>query len=166
MERIDKIIATQTAYSRKEVKGLIRKKKVKVNDIIISQTTLKVDTKNDKIAINDLELKIQNYVYLILNKPKGYISATIDKKTPTVLDLVPEKYKHRNLFPAGRLDKDTTGLMIITDDGDFAHEILSPKKHVPKTYNVTIMEDMFENFGHKLSLLELQKYSPNKIFFS
>jgi 16S rRNA pseudouridine516 synthase len=80
----------------------------------------------------------------MLNKPKGYISATEDRSQQTVLDLVPEEYLHRNLFPAGRLDKDTTGLMLITDDGDFAHNILAPKKHVSKTYNVTIDIPMTE----------------------
>ena len=74
----------------------------------------------------------------MLNKPKGYISATEDKSQKTVLDLVPEKYLHRDLFPAGRLDKDTTGLMLITDDGKFAHNILSPRKHIKKVYNVTL----------------------------
>lgn len=137
MERIDKVIATQTEYSRKEVKKLIAQRKVKVNDIIVKSPDEKI-SENDKIKINEKELQIQQYVYLVLNKPKGYISATEDKNLKTVLELVPEKYLHRNLFPAGRLDKDTTGLMIITDDGNFAHEILSPKKHIKKRYNVTI----------------------------
>lgn len=92
----------------------------------------------------------------MLNKPKGYISATEDKSMQTVLDLVPEEYKHRNLFPAGRLDKDTTGLMIITDDGNFAHNILSPQKHVRKTYNVTIdipvTNEMVEGFKNGVML--------------
>ena len=74
----------------------------------------------------------------MLNKPKGYVSATEDRNMKTVLELVPEKYLHRELFPAGRLDKDTTGLMLITDDGEFAHNMLAPKKHISKTYNVTI----------------------------
>lgn len=137
MERIDKVIATQTEYSRKEVKKLIAQRKVKVNDTIVKSPDEKI-SEDDKIKINEKELQIQQYVYLVLNKPKGYISATEDKNLKTVLELVPEKYLHRNLFPAGRLDKDTTGLMIITDDGNFAHEILSPKKHIKKRYNVTI----------------------------
>jgi 16S rRNA pseudouridine516 synthase len=86
----------------------------------------------------------------MLNKPKGYISATEDRSMQTVLELVPKEYLHRDLFPAGRLDKDTTGLMLITDDGEFAHNILSPKKHVKKTYNVEIdipmTEEMVEGF--------------------
>ena len=138
MERIDKIISSQTGYSRKEIKELIRNKRIRVNNQIISKYDFKIDTSIDKIKIDNNEITIKKNVYLILNKPKGYISATEDKNDRTVLDLVPQEYLHRNLFPVGRLDKDTTGLMIITDDGIFAHNILSPKKHINKTYNVTI----------------------------
>lgn len=138
MERIDKIISNQTNYSRKEIKELIRKKRVMVNRNLITTSNLKIDSEKDKITIDNNEIKIKKNIYLILNKPKGYISATEDKTMPTVLDLVPKEYSHRDIFPAGRLDKDTTGLMIITDDGNFAHNILSPKKHVQKTYDVTI----------------------------
>ena len=138
MERIDKIIVAQTSYSRKEVKELVRQKRVTVNGKNISKSDIKIDSKKDKILIDGIEINIKKYVYLMLHKPKGYISATEDKTTATVLDLVPKEYLHRNLFPAGRLDKDTTGLMIITDDGEFAHNILSPKKHIKKLYDVTI----------------------------
>ena len=138
MERLDKIIATQTGYSRKEVKDLIKQKRVRVNNEIISKSDVKVDSENDKIIIDESEIKIKKHIYLILNKPKGYISATEDRSMKTVLDLIPKQYLHRNLFPAGRLDRDTTGLMLITDDGEFAHNILSPKKHIKKIYNVTI----------------------------
>ena len=138
MERLDKVISNQTGYSRKEVKELVRKKRIKVNDAIILKSDIKINPDIDKITIDDMDIKVQEYVYLMLNKPKGYISATEDKSMTTVLELVPKEYSHRNLFPAGRLDKDTTGLMIITDDGVFAHNILSPQKHVKKTYNVTI----------------------------
>lgn len=138
MERLDKIIVSETQYSRKEAKELIRKKRVRVNDITVVKSDIKLDTTKDIITIDNKKLEIKKYVYLILNKPQGYISATTDKNTPTVLDLVPKEYLHRNIFPAGRLDKDTTGLMLITDDGNFAHDILSPKKHIKKTYQVTI----------------------------
>jgi len=156
MERIDKVISLQTGYTRKEVKELIRKKRVILNNEMITKQDIKINPNQDIIKIDNKEIKLQKYVYLILNKPKGYISATIDKNTPTVLDLVPEEYKHRNLFPAGRLDKDTTGLMIITDDGEFAHNILSPKKHVSKKYKVTIdiplTEKMIEEFKKGIKL--------------
>ena len=137
MERIDKIIAAQTEYSRKDVKKMISQKKIEVDGKIIKSADEKIK-ENAVIKINGKELNIKKNIYLILNKPKGYISATEDKNMKTVLDLVPEKYQHRELFPAGRLDKDTTGMMIITDDGKFAHNILSPKKHIKKRYNVTI----------------------------
>lgn len=138
MERIDKIIATQTNYSRKEVKKLVQQKRVHVNGTLVCKSDMKIDEKKDRIELDGNEINIKKYIYLILNKPKGYISATKDKETPTVLDLVPKEYSHRNLFPAGRLDKDTIGMMIITDDGEFAHNILAPKKHIKKAYKVEI----------------------------
>lgn len=144
MERIDKVIGNQSNYSRKDIKDLIKKKRVKVNGEVVLRPEFKVDSSTDIISIDDVVLKVLDYVYLILNKPKGYVSATEDKKDLTVLDLVPDEYLHRDLFPAGRLDKDTTGLIIITDDGEFAHEILSPKKHVKKTYIVEIDISMDE----------------------
>lgn len=138
MERIDKVIGNQTGYTRREIKELIKKKRIQLNDEIVVKSDIKTNPEKDIIKIDNEIIEVKKYVYLILNKPKGYVSATEDKSELTVLDLVPEKYKHRNLFPAGRLDKDTTGLMIITDDGVFAHNILSPTKHVTKTYNVRI----------------------------
>ncbi len=138
MERIDKIISEQTHYTRKEIKKLISQGKVCVNEEQVKKPEIKYDKTNIQLKINEKEIEIKQHIYLILNKPKGYISATEDKTQKTVLDLVPDKYKNRNLFPAGRLDKDTTGLMIITDDGEFAHNILAPRKHVKKEYEVTI----------------------------
>ena len=142
MERLDKVISSQTNYSRKDVKDLVKKRNILVNWEVVLKSDIKVDSSIDKIVVLGEELIFKKYVYLMLNKPKGYVSATEDKNDKTVLDLVPLEYRHRNLFPAGRLDKDTTGLMIITDDGEFAHNILSPKKHISKTYNVTIDIDM------------------------
>ena len=138
MERLDKVICSQTNYSRRDIKELVRKKKVFINEEIVLKSDIKVDSSRDIITVDNKILTIKKNIYLMLNKPKGYISATDDKRFPTVLELVPKEYLHRNLFPAGRLDKDTTGLMIITDDGVFAHNILSPQKHVSKTYKVTI----------------------------
>lgn len=156
MDRIDKIIVAQTKYSRKDVKKLVSQKRVLVNGEVISKSDIKVDYEKDKITIDGLELTIKKNIYLILNKPKGYISATEDKSMQTVLDLVPKEHSHRALFPAGRLDRDTTGLMIITDDGEFAHNILSPKKHIKKLYNVTIdipmNEDMVNGFKNGVIL--------------
>lgn len=132
MERIDKIIASQGVYSRSEVKKLIQQKKIKVNGEIITSPNIKIDKDNAKILIDNEALTIKEHIYLMLNKPEGYVSATKDGKDKTVLDLVPDEYKSREVFPAGRLDKNTTGLMIITDDGQMAHNILAPKKHISK----------------------------------
>ena len=149
MERIDKIISSQTNYSRKDVKKLILQKKISVNGKVAKKPEQKVNEQQDEIYIDGNKLEIKKYIYLILNKPKGYISATEDRTAKTVLDLVPEKYMRRGLFPAGRLDKDTTGMMIITDDGEFAHNILAPKKHIEKTYRVQIDIDITEEMREK-----------------
>ena len=138
MKRIDKIISEHTHYTRSEIKKLISRGSVLVNDERVKKPEDKYDETAVTIMINGNEIDIREYVYLILNKPKGYVSATEDANQSTVLDLVPDRYKTRNIFPAGRLDKDTTGLMLITDDGNFAHNILSPKKHVKKEYEVTL----------------------------
>ena len=136
MQRLDKIISSQTSLSRNDVKKLIKKCLIKVNGKIVDKGNIQVDELNDIITIGEEELHYKKYVYLVLNKPKGYVSATTDESEKTVIDLCPDEFLNRNLFPVGRLDKDTTGLMIISDDGDFAHNILSPKKHVSKKYYV------------------------------
>ena len=171
MDRIDKVICNQLGYTRKETKRILHKKRVEVNGNIIVDSDYKVDIEKDKITIDNKPLEVKEYVYLILNKPKGYVSATKDNKDKTVLELVPEEYLHRDLFPAGRLDKDTTGLMIITDDGVFAHEILSPKKHIKKSYLVVIdnkiTEKMVKDFSKGIELKEgLTKPAELKILES
>ena len=138
MERLDKVVGEQTEYSRKDIKKLVSSKKVYLNGNLVLKSDIKVDINVDKITIDGKDLVYQKNVYLVLNKPAGYISATEDRSQKTVLDLIDEKYLCREMFPAGRLDKDTTGMMIITDDGVFAHNILSPKKHIKKIYEVTL----------------------------
>lgn len=156
IERIDKIISSQTNYSRNDVKHLIKQKRVFINNNVVVKSDLKANPLTDKIFIDNKELLFQRNIYLILNKPKGYVSATSDNLDKTVLDLVPEKYRKKNLFPAGRLDKDTTGMMIITDDGLFAHNILAPNKHVNKTYKVVvdseITDEMINSFHEGIML--------------
>lgn len=156
IKRIDRIISEQTNYSRKEIKNLVSKKLVLVNDKVIDKSDLKYDEDNIVIKINNEVIGVKKNIYLILNKPKGYVSTTEIVNEKSVLELVPVEYRKRNLFPAGRLDKDTTGLMIITDDGVFAHDILSPKKHVSKTYEVIIdiplTTDMVEGFKNGVRL--------------
>ena len=156
MERIDKIIASQGKYSRSDVKGLVAKGRVQVDGVRIKSSSVKADPAINRISIDGVDITVKQHIYLMLNKPKGYVSATEDKEHQTVLELVPEEYAGRELFPAGRLDKDTTGLMIITDDGVMAHNILSPKKHVQKVYHVTIdipvTEEMQKGFADGVEL--------------
>ena len=156
MERLDKVISEQTEYSRKDIKKLVSSKRVTLNGDVVLKSDIKVDINKDKISIDGKEIYYQKNVYLILNKPMGYISATEDRSQKTVLDLIDSKYNHREMFPAGRLDKDTTGMMIITDDGNFAHNILSPKKHIKKIYEVTIdipvNEEMRKGFEEGIDL--------------
>lgn len=144
MERIDKIISSQSNFSRKEVRQMILRNRVSINGQTVNKYDMKVDEKNIEIAVDGELLTLKKNIYLILNKPKGYISATEDKSQKTVLELIPEKFKGRELFPAGRLDKDTTGLMLITNDGVMAHNILSPRKHIKKVYEVVIDIEMRE----------------------
>ena len=148
MKRIDRIISEHTDYSRKDIKKLISKGLIFVNDKEVKHPEDKYED-DISITINGIEIDIRNHVYLVLNKPKGFVSTT-DLNEKSVLELVPDEYMTRDLFPAGRLDKDTTGLMIITDDGEFAHNILSPKKHVQKIYEVTldipVSEEMKKGF--------------------
>lgn len=138
MERIDKIIASQGKYSRSEVKKLVKAGLVTLNGERVRSCDQKCDADTDSIVVDGERLDYKKHIYIMLNKPKGVISATQDTNQPTVLDLVPNELKRQGLFPAGRLDGDTTGFVLITDDGDFAHRILSPKNHIMKTYHASL----------------------------
>ena len=137
-ERLDKFIASQTALSRKEVSKAVKDKRVTLNGQLIRAADIKVDTDTDSIALDGAVIGYKEHVYYMMNKPSGVVSATEDRDERTVLDILPTELIRDGLFPAGRLDKDTTGLLIITDDGDYAHRMLSPKKHVDKTYTATL----------------------------
>ena len=133
-ERLDKFVASQGNMTRKEAGKLIRAGTVTVNGEKRKDPAGKVDPAGDEVRVEGRRLTYQKHVTLMMNKPAGVLSATEDKRCPTVLDLLPPEYGRRGLFPAGRLDKDTTGLLLLTDDGPLAHRLLSPKKHVEKTY--------------------------------
>ena len=159
MERLDKLIAAQggaNSYSRKEVKALIARGRVPVDGTPAQSAEQKVDPNAAVIAIDGVPLALKKNLYLLLNKPQGYVSSTDGGDGPTVLELVPQELFRRGLFPAGRLDKDTTGLMLLTDDGQLAHRILSPKRHVKKRYLVTLdvppTEEMAKRFAEGVPL--------------
>lgn len=144
-ERLDKLIASQGLLSRNDVKNMIKRGEVSVNGSIVKDSSLKVSYE-DNIKVKGEPLLQTEFTYIMLNKPKGVVSASEDKRDKTVVDILPDELKRKNLFPAGRLDKDTTGFSLITDDGDFAHRILSPARHVDKTYIATVSDKIdFEN---------------------
>ena len=143
-ERIDKIIASQGIASRSEVKALVKNGQVTINGVVVTDSSVKA-TYTDMITVSGKSIFQSRFIYIMLNKPEGVVSATDDKRYPTVVDIIPDKYKRRNLFPAGRLDKDTTGFCLITDDGDFAHKILSPKNHIFKTYLATLEHSLSQS---------------------
>ncbi len=138
LQRLDKIISTVTSYSRKEIKKLARQGDIRVNGIVCKTSDIKIDPQHDTIEVLGESIVYSQYVYYMMNKPKGVLSASNDKNALTVVDILSDELKRKNLFPAGRLDKDTTGLLIITDDGDFAHRMLSPSKKVYKHYIATL----------------------------
>ena len=131
--RLDKYLADAGVGTRSQVKQMIRKGQISINGEPVKKPDQKVDGEKDKIEVMGKEIRYQKYRYLLLHKPSGYVSATEDKKEQTVLSLLPEELR-KDLFPVGRLDKDTEGLLLLTNDGALAHRLLSPKKHVDKTY--------------------------------
>lgn len=132
--RLDKLLSNMGVGSRKEVKALLKKKQVTVNGIVSKDSGEKIDPNKDEIAVNGEIIRYQQYIYLMMNKAPGYISATTDKREKTVIDLLGEDVQHFKPFPVGRLDKDTEGLLLLTNDGELAHELVSPKKDIGKTY--------------------------------
>ena len=169
--RIDKILSNLGYGSRAELKVYCKKGLVKINDKVISNPGTQVDTDVDKIEFNNEVVKYREFVYIMMNKPDGYLSATFDKRDPIVLDLIDPSYLTFEPFPVGRLDKDTEGLLVLTNDGQLAHRVLSPKKHVPKTYYAKIegvvtdedikafekgvtLDDEYETMPSQLKILE------------
>lgn len=135
--RLDKYLANSGVGTRSIVKRLIKDKRVKVNGEIVRSDSFNIDEKKDVVLFDDLEVKYKEFYYILLNKPQGYVSAVIDNVYPPVTDLLPE-YKFANLFPVGRLDVDTTGALLLTNDGDLAHKLISPKYKVDKVYSVEV----------------------------
>lgn len=144
-QRLDKLIASQGKLSRSDVKKLIKSGRVTVDGAVPKAADIKVDAEKAEIAVDGRVLNYKKHIYIMLNKPRGVISASEDKTQKTVVDLVPPELYRDGLFPAGRLDSDTVGFVLITDDGDFAHRILSPKNHIMKTYHATLKAPLTES---------------------
>jgi len=142
--RLDRFLAESGLGTRSEVKKILRQGVVLVNGEVVKFADFAVDEARDKVLAFGNEVIYRKFIYLMLNKPQGYISATRDGKTPTVLELVPEEYQHFEPFPVGRLDIDTEGLLLLTNDGEWAHSMTSPKKEVYKKYFAILDKPMEE----------------------
>lgn len=138
MQRLDKLIASQGTRSRSETVRLIRSGQVTVNGEVCRDPSAKYDTETCRVTVAGQALNYRQFVYIMMNKPAGILCVSRDPKVRTVVDLLPEHMKRKNLFPAGRLDKDTVGLVLLTDDGDLAHRILAPKREIIKRYQVRL----------------------------
>ncbi|MDJ1087978.1 pseudouridine synthase [Macrococcus caseolyticus] len=172
--RLDKFLGNHGFGTRKEVKLLVKRGAVKVNDVVVKKSDIKIVPENDTVTVYDEVVMYEPFVYIMLNKPAGYISSTKDYKDETVLELI-EGFEHYDLHPVGRLDKDTEGLLILTNDGQFSHNVLSPRKHVNKTYFARVdgyvTDDTVELFktgitlddGYKAMPAELQIISAGEI---
>jgi len=152
--RIDKYLSNTGIGSRKEVKEYIKNGLILVNDKLVSKATLQVDENRDVIKFRNKELIFKKYIYIMMNKPQDVISATKDYNK-TVIDLLDEEYQNKDIFPAGRLDKDTEGLVLLTNDGKLAHNLLSPKRKVQKKY--------YAKVDAKLEASDIEKFK-NGIF--
>lgn len=177
--RIDKLLANVGFGSRKEVKKLLKAGVIKVDGTTISNPKVHVDPNSQEITVNGEVVDYKEYIYLMMNKPSGYLSATEDATQKTVLDLLEYDDIIYQPFPVGRLDKDTEGLLLLTNDGQLAHQLTSPKKHIPKTYYATILgkvteEDVLafqkgveldDGYVTKPAHLEIVKSGPNSIIY-
>lgn len=173
--RLDRFISNCGYASRSEAKKLIKQGIVSVDGVTAKSADMNV-SEDAVVCVGQTELRYRKYVYLMLNKPDGYVSATEDKKYPVVTELVSEEYSHFNVFPVGRLDIDTEGLLILTNDGALSHELTSPSKNVYKRYFVRLDKDAeeadiaefkkgmeFKGFTAKPALLEITD-KPNEVY--
>lgn len=175
--RLDKYLSDATPYTRREIRGLVMRKAITVNGATARNVDMKVNETDDTICVNGTRVLYRKYIYLMLNKPQGYLSATEDDRDPVVVDLLPEELKHFAPFPVGRLDKDTEGLLLLTNDGQFDHELMSPRKNLYKRYYAELdlpatAEDIelfaagmeFKEFTAKPARLEIAPDDPRKVY--
>ena len=164
--RLDKYLAETAQCTRSEAKTLLQKGRVTVNGAVCKKGDAQLKA-GDAVAVDGKTLQYQKFVYLMLNKPAGVVSASTDKRDTTVVDLVGGAYPRRELFPAGRLDKTSTGFVLLTDDGGFAHDILAPKRHVSKTYTVVLdtplTAEMQAGFAQGVTLADGTELSPAEV---
>lgn len=167
LERLDKIISNMGYGSRKEVKQYIKDGRVSLGDKILRDNKLKLDPYNDEIYFDGERVIYREFIYLMMNKPQGLVSSTDDPLSPTVIDILDDRHLHFEPFPVGRLDKDTEGLLLISNDGKLAHDLLSPKKGVNKKYYAELeglVDDRYiDIFQHGIELDDGYKTLPAKL---
>ena len=166
-ERLDKFLASQGTLPRSEAQRAIRGGRVQVEGAVCRSASEKVDPERQTVAVDGRPLLYRRHLYIMLNKPAGILCVSRDPKAPTVVDLLPEPLRRKGLFPAGRLDKDTVGLVLITDDGDFAHRMLSPRHDIVKRYQAVIdapvTEEHIRIFADGTSLADGTRCLPAKL---
>ncbi len=148
--RLDRFLANSGVGTRKEVKEILKKRKIKVNDSIITNGSIHIDENKDAVKYEEKEISYKPFIYIMMNKPDGVISATEDDEHRTVIDLLENKYRTYSVFPIGRLDIDTEGLLILTNDGILTHKLLAPNKHVDKKYYVELKNPVLKSDIEKL----------------
>ncbi len=167
MQRLDRVVAKVLGCTRSEAKDIIKQKRVQIGDKVVADCAFKFDANKDKPIIDGKVCLYEKFVYYIMNKPKGVLSASRDKRAKTVLDLLELSDRRTDLFCVGRLDKDTTGLLILTNDGDTAHKLMSPKTNVDKTYLVTldgdVTQEMTISFKKGITLSDGTKCKPSHL---
>lgn len=165
--RLDKFLADSKVGSRSEVKGYIKKGRIRINEQTAQKAEAKIDTEKDQVYFDGERVWGKGFVYYMMNKPKGVVSATTDSRDKTVVELLEQEKYSEELFPVGRLDKDTEGLLLLTNDGALAHNLLSPKKHVKKTYYALIKgfvtEEDISAFKEGLDIGEKKNTMPSDL---
>ena len=165
--RLDKMLSNMGVGTRKEVKAMLKKNLVTVNDAFIKNGSKHIDPEIDVVKVDGQKIVYEKYIYLMLHKPDGILSATRDYHTRTVVDLIDPYFQHFQPFPVGRLDKGTEGLLLLTNDGDLAHRLLSPKKNVEKTYFATIegriTDEDIRKFKDGVDIGELELSKPAEL---
>lgn len=164
MERLDKILSNLGYGTRKEIKAIVKQGMVEVDNLVIKDSATKIDPNINRIKIAGETVIYRKYIYIMMNKPDGVVSATFDKHDQTVIDLLEPEHQAFNPFPVGRLDKDTVGLLLITNDGNLNHKLISPKKHIDKVYyaeiNKKVTKEDVEAFEKGITLDDGYKCLP------
>ena len=136
--RLDRFISERGEFTRSRIKELTAKGQIRVNGAVVKKSDTKIDPDSDTVEVLGNRISAERFRYVLLNKPAGYVSSTEEHDGPTVMELIPPEMRTKNMFPAGRLDKDSLGALLLTDDGELAHRMLSPRKHIPKIYIVKL----------------------------